>query len=297
MGAESALLDLYPEVWLPRLEGTGIGIDAVKAGGRPLQTRLSEKKEALIHERVMELLTQVQKRVFDTVTPGKVIEFFALGEGTPPKLGVTTGEVVTGFFSFLGLTRLTSEKTVAKAIAAGVEKRVFGYIAGGAPTLGTDGKYQVNPAKVRYDTTIAPDEIDLDSGFILLPHAIPQPEKPTDTGVTVAPGGTHQTGAGGTGPGTDAGAGTPDTPPGGSTATTGRGTSPGADPGALQTSVELSFSADSAQLYSAWQAIANLADLAEKVTVTVKAQQPKGFDKSKLTNGVLEPLHEAGLIK
>ena len=158
--AESALLKLYTEVWLPKKEDSGIGIDPVAVGGRPLQTTLSAKKEALIHERVMELLTQVQKRVFATVTPGKIVEFFALGDGPPPKLGVTTGEVVTGFFSFLGLTRLTSEKIVAKAIATGVEKRIFGYIGGGAPALGADGKYQVTPAKVRFDTQVAEDEID-----------------------------------------------------------------------------------------------------------------------------------------
>ena len=70
----------------------------------------------------MELLTQVQKRVFDTVTPSKIVEFFALGDSKP---GVTTGEVVTGFFSFLGLTRLTSERVVAKAIAAGIDKRIL----------------------------------------------------------------------------------------------------------------------------------------------------------------------------
>jgi hypothetical protein len=134
--AESALLKLYTEVWLPKLNGSGIGIEPVSVGGRPLQTTLNEKKEARIHERVMELLTQVQKRVFDTVTPGKVAEFFKLGEGTPPKLGITTGEIVNGFYSFLGFTRLISEKVVAKAIAAGVEKRVFGYISGGAPRLG-----------------------------------------------------------------------------------------------------------------------------------------------------------------
>jgi len=173
--AESALLKLYTEVWLPKLNGSGIGIEPVSVGGRPLQTTLNEKKEARIHERVMELLTQVQKRVFDTVTPGKVAEFFKLGEGTPPKLGITTGEIVNGFYSFLGFTRLISEKVVAKAIAAGVEKRVFGYISGGAPTLGEDGKYQIALEKVRFDKTVAVDEIDLESGFIMLPRLIPQP--------------------------------------------------------------------------------------------------------------------------
>jgi hypothetical protein len=291
--AESAFLKLYTEVWLPKPDGSGIAIDPVAVGGRPLQTTLSDKKEALIHQRVMELLTQVQKRVFDSVTPAKIVEFFALSDAKP---GITSGEVVTGFFSFLGLTRLTSEKNVAKAIAAGVEKRVFGYTGGGAPPLGTDGKYQVNPAKIRFHTTMAADEIDLESGFIMLPTAIPQAAKPTDTG-TGGPGtgggGTGQTGAGDTGTGTGAGTGTGTTTGGDTTGATGA-TGTGAGP---QTSVELSFSADSAKLYSAWQAMANLAEMAGQVSVTVKAQKSEGFDKSKLTNGVLEPLREADLIQ
>ena len=43
--------------------------------------------------------------------------------------------------------------------------------------------------------------------------------------------------------------------------------------------------------------MANLADLAGKVTVTVHAEAEKGFDKAKLQNGVLEPLREADLIE
>ena len=44
-------------------------------------------------------------------------------------------------------------------------------------------------------------------------------------------------------------------------------------------------------------AIANLADLAGKVNVTVRADSAEGFDKNKLQNGVLEPLRESDLIK
>jgi hypothetical protein len=60
--------------------------------------------------------------------------------------------------------------------------------------------------------------------------------------------------------------------------------------------VELTFEADRNQLYTAWNAIANLADLAGKVKVTIRAESEKGFDKGKLQNGVMEPLSEAGLI-
>jgi len=81
--AESALLKLYVEVWLPRVEDGGLGIEKVAAGGRPLQTTLNEKKMAMIHERVMELLTDVQRRVHGTVTPSKIIELFRLVEFNP----------------------------------------------------------------------------------------------------------------------------------------------------------------------------------------------------------------------
>ena len=43
--------------------------------------------------------------------------------------------------------------------------------------------------------------------------------------------------------------------------------------------------------------MANLAEMAGQVTVTVKAEKADGFDKSKLNNGVLEPLREADLIQ
>ena len=44
-------------------------------------------------------------------------------------------------------------------------------------------------------------------------------------------------------------------------------------------------------------AIANLADLAGKVSLTLRAETEKGFDRSKLQNGVIEPLKEADLIE
>jgi hypothetical protein len=69
------------------------------------------------------------------------------------------------------------------------------------------------------------------------------------------------------------------------------------DASGAQNSVEINFSADRNQLFSAWNAIANLADLAGKVNVTVRADSAAGFDKGKLQNGVLEPLRESDLIK
>ncbi len=66
---------------------------------------------------------------------------------------------------------------------------------------------------------------------------------------------------------------------------------------AAQTSVELKFTADRNELFTAWNAMANLADIAGKVQVTVTAQKADGLDKAKLQNGVIEPLREANLIQ
>jgi hypothetical protein len=70
-------------------------------GGRPLQTTISDKHLAMIFERSMELVTQVQPRVFATLNPVKVFELFKLGEEQPPRLGIRCADVVSSFYSFL----------------------------------------------------------------------------------------------------------------------------------------------------------------------------------------------------
>jgi hypothetical protein len=286
--AESALLKLYTEVWLPRAEEGGIGIEKVAAGGRPLQTTLNDKKRAMIHERIIELIATVQPRVFNTLVPSKIVELFRLGEGTPPALGIGTAEVVDGFYSFLGFTRLITSGVVRKAVARGIEEGHFGYASRPKPGLSAAGKFEVAANKIRFKVTVAEDEIDLDSGFLMLPQSIPQPETPAGPGpVAVQPGGGADISTGGA-----AGAGTI-TPGGGGTPAGPNDTQVKEQP---DTTVELSFSADRNGLFTAWNAIANLADMAGKVALTIRADAENGFDKAKLQNGVLEPLREANLI-
>jgi len=277
--AESALLRLYMEVWLPRAEAGGIVIDTVAVGGRPLQTTLNDKKEAAVHERIMELITVVNKRVFSSVAPTKIVELFKLGEGEPPRLGIRLSEVVEGFYSFLGFTRLTSQDVVRKAIARGAREGIVGYCSGAAPELGDDGKFKVALERVRLGIGVADDEIDLDTGFIMLPQAVPQAAPVTPPG-PVPPG---------PGPGP--------TPPGPGPVPPGP-TPPGPTPPVeTEKVVQISFSADRNALFTAWNAAANLADMAGKVNVTLRAESAVGFDKSKLQNGVMEPLREADLIE
>jgi len=272
-GAESAFGKLYSEVWLPKLEQGGIAFEIITVGGRPLQTTVNSHHQAMIFERTMELLTQVQPRVFSKLNPVKIVELFRLGEEQPPKLGIRCSEIVSGFYSFLGFTRLTSKEIVQSAIARGVHDGVFGYYNGTVPTLDQYGRYQVARNKVRFEVPVASDEVDLESGFIILPQAIPQ-----DVVLQTATGQPSAGPAPTSGPSTPQGPSSTPQPP-------------------TEKCVQLEFSANRDQLFTAWNAISNLAEMAGTVAVSVHAESQEGFDKGKLQNGVLEPLREADLIE
>jgi len=86
---------------------------------------MNEKKEARVHDRGLELIVQVKKGVWDSLSRVKIFELFKLGEGAPPILGIRTSDIVSGFYSFLGFTRLTSDTVIRRAIARGVKECVF----------------------------------------------------------------------------------------------------------------------------------------------------------------------------
>jgi hypothetical protein len=273
--AESAFLKLYTEIWLPQAANGSIAIEKIGVGGRPLQATLNEKRRAMIHQRIIELITTVQPRVFGTVTPSKIADLFKLGQGDPPKLGIRTANIVAGFYSFVGYPRLTSEAVIRRAIAEGIEKGIFGYTTG-APNYGEDGRYQIDRSKVAYDQKLAEDEVDLQSGFLMLPAALP-----LATPLPAGPAPQPPPGSRSAGPGLDPQPG---------------GAGDGPQPPSVQTTVELAFSADRNQLFTAWNALANLADLAGTISVTVRATAEAGFNRMRLENGVLEPLRETKLI-
>jgi hypothetical protein len=87
----------------------------------------------------MELLEDLQRRVFTTVSPSKIIELFKLGEGSPQTLGIGTADVVDGFYSFLGFPRLIHSGVVKKALSLGIREGYFGYYSGSITASGNDG--------------------------------------------------------------------------------------------------------------------------------------------------------------
>ena len=329
--AESALLKLYAEVWLPAPGDGALKLEVVGLGGRPLQTTLDEKKRARIHERLTELLETVQRKVFGSVAPGRIVELYRLGgagsdggpagemadapgrsgvggdggsagetadapcspgagsevdrrEGRARVPGIPTDKVVAGFFSFLGFPRLGDADAVRAAIARGVETGLFAYTTG-RPDRGDEGRYRLDRSRIAFERTVAEDEIDLDSGFLIAPTALPRPDEFVPEPVPVGGGDSD-----------DSDYST--TPGGGASAT--REKSDDAEKvtpaGEGASDVTISFEADRNALYNAWNALANLADAAGKVSVRVQATSETGLDKAKIENGVLEPLRELGLI-
>jgi len=278
--AESCFRELYSAVWLPRVDDGGtIDIERVERGGRPLQA-------TGIHERIMELLTGLgTPRVYGSVTPRKIAERVKLGEplspGEPPLLGVRTSEVLESFFRDLVPPRLESADVVRNAIVRGVAEGVFAYTSGLQPALGPDGKFQISRDRIVLGRKLAEDEVDLESGFIMVPTAVPEaagppgPVQPASEApippqeVPVTPEAPHEA----------------TNPP------------PGTSVGGRQKSVRIKFKATREQIFKAFPAVANLADKSDegKVQVSVEASSAEGFDPVWLRNAVDEPLDEADI--
>ncbi|MFH1009850.1 MAG: DUF499 domain-containing protein [bacterium] len=275
--SDSAFKDLYTAVWLPRMEEDADGqrkegIERVDKATRTLQA-------TEINKRVMELLTVAGvQRLYPTVTPRKLTERVKLGESTAEgeslRLGVRVSDIVDAFYSFLEPPRLESAGAIRKAIVKGVQEGMFGYTSGLVPALGADGKFAVNPDKVVMGRSIDEDEVDFDSGFLMVPSAIPLPEpKPPIVGTP------------------------PVEPPVAPVPTVGAIPPQPPDKPRLDRHpyVRIRFRADREQVFKVFKAVANLADKSDegKVTVCVEGKSSAGYDSSWLRNAVEEPLDEA----
>ncbi|MDH7515655.1 MAG: DUF499 domain-containing protein [Bacteroidota bacterium] len=272
--AESCFRELYTAVWLPRVQDGELEIEKVERGGRPLQA-------TGVHERIMELLTSFgTPRVYGSVMPRKIAERVRLGEsfieGEPPLVGMKTSDVLESFFRDIAPPRLESAAVLRKGIAQGIANGVFAYTYIGAsselPTLGPDGKYQVNREKVIFQRSIPEDEIDFEAGFLLTPSAVP-----IDS--------TEQT----IGPSDD------------DDKTTGQGGNSGGTPFTVtpggKKRIVLTFEATRGQVFKAFTAVANLADMSNgaKVRIRIEGSSSTDYDPLRLRNAVYEPLDEADI--
>ncbi len=278
--AEACFRDLYTAVWLPRVQDGEIELEKVERGGRPLQA-------TGVHQRIMELLTSVgTPRIHGLVTPQKIVERVGLGKclrkGEPPLMGIRVSDVLESFFRDIAPPRLESASVLRKGIARGVSERVFAYVSGENPVLGPDRKYQINLDKVVFGKAIPEDEIDFDSGFLMLPEAIPEVSPNPPQGGSPSGSGEDlpkrvNDNGNGNGPGTGSGSGT--------------------GMAGQKKQIALTFEATKAQVYKSFNAIANLAEKSDgaRIRIRVEGTSSSGFDPSWLRNAVYEPLDEADI--
>jgi len=271
---ESSIRNLYQSVWLPVMLAGKLDIEQVTMAGRPLAAHG-------IHERLMELLMKVSPpRVFTTVTADKIVELMCLGVGESASLAVSLAQIVESFYSVPGFPRLESEAALRKAIADGVEAGIFGYV-GRTGEIETDrlregGEYFVSPKQVRIGARPPETQIDMSTGLIVLPEAI-EPESLTEVtehGDSGAAQTAISTGSGDTG-------------------TILLDTTTDQTVSQLQTKIHLSMQVNRQQIYATTNALANLAQQAGSIRITVDAHKLDGFDQNWLQNAVLEPLDEA----
>src|SRR5581483_3971172 len=236
---------------------------------------------------VMELLTSAgTPKVHSSVTPRKIVERLRLGEasapGEAPRLGVKVADILEAFFAFLEPPRLDSAAALRKAIVRGVADSVFAYTSGYMPTLGPDGRYQLPRDKVTFGRTLSDDEIDFDSGFLIMPSAIPEPTAPISAPEPPHPAVNDGPVAGGP---VSPSPLSPESPP--------------IAPSTPQTNrtVRLSFAVTRDQVFKAFPAIANLAEKSDggKIVIHIEASSQQGFDPAWLRNAVEEPLDEADI--
>jgi len=79
---EAAIRDLYQSVWLPVMTEGKLDIERATMAGHPLASHG-------IHERLMELLTQVSPpKVFATITADKIVRTSPFSSGTSQQSGM-----------------------------------------------------------------------------------------------------------------------------------------------------------------------------------------------------------------
>ena len=149
------------------------------------------------------------------------------------------------------------------SLREGIGESAFAYTTG-TPTVGADGKYQVNLAKVVFGRAMSEDEVDLDAGLLIVPSAASKcgsrqrqrrrrlerkrpPGTPTTTTIGPGPGGSK---------------------PGGATS--------------ARTHVRVTMTANRDEVFKAFKALANLSEKSDggKISLVAEGQASEGYDSN-----------------
>ena len=245
---DSSLRNLYPEVWLLRMEDGRFTLDKEQIGGRALESDN-------IHDRLMELLVRVRKRVFDILMPNRIAELM--------KEGLEISSITEGFFSSLDFPRVTSVEVIKQAISKGVQREIFGLTAKEKVRI-IDDKPLVVKDQVIIGREVPQEEIDVSSGYLVSPTIIPE-EKGAEVEAVL-------------------GAEKAEEPVKEEVQKQGK---------VFQLTYNLRINRQ--QLYKCFNAFGNLAEKAGEISLKVEAELEEGVDPLWIRNAVEEPMEEASV--
>ena len=255
---ESSFKNLYASVWLVKADNGKLTLEKLEIGGRPIQAQN-------IHERLIEFLTRIQRKIFDTIRPRKIIELMRLGE--EGKMWLSTQEIKDAFFSYIGFPRLIDEVVIRKAICEGIQEGLFGYVGNKNKINFVEGKIEVPKQWLRYKERVFDDEIDLSSGLIVLPEVLPVEVESQPVG-PIRP--------------------TPQPGPGGE-----EGGREGPSPVPKITKIKWKLRVDRAKLFKIFNALGNLAEKCQEMNLTIEAEPKEEINPNWLRNAVREPIEES----
>lgn len=259
-GFESGLRSLYASVWLLKMDEGKASLEKLEIGGRPL-------KAQGMHERIKELLIDIHGKLFESVRPSKLLSLMKMGSGEGEFQALDTSTVLDAFFSNPGFpVRITGKSVLVESITEGIADGLFAY-ALKSRVKEEGGKYWVSSKNCILRRTVVVDEIDLDSGVILLPEYVTsEPGQPPVE---------------------------PPQPP----SEPGPGYPPPPAPGRPVESVTIEMTLTKAMLFKTFNILGLLADKAgdNKIRVTVEGTNLSGVDPTWIRNAITEPLSEANI--
>jgi hypothetical protein len=233
-----------------------------------------------LHGKVVEATSH---RVFATVTVDKLMSLVGLGSDRP---AVLVSDLVDGFFSYFDFTKLNAAAAIADAISRGVMEGRLGYAAGVEIT--DLGVRVSNPDLVRLGTMLPAGDIELGAGAAVVTRELaaslsvrtPPGDGPEGVGVGVEEGPVILV----RGPGGGESEASPVVPPA---------------PGERVKQLVLRAQVSQDQWFPLQRAMSSLREQAASMNITLEVTADggeSGLDPARLRNGVLEPLHEAGVV-
>lgn len=245
---DSSLKELYPNVWLLKLEEGKFSVEEVKTGGRALKATTTQ-------ERLVELL-QMRGKVFDVLTPRKLMELTKMEQGLEIK------QIVETFFSSPEFPRVSDESVIKKAISRGVKEGLFGLTSKDKVQFIDDKPVTVRD-KLIIDKEVPEDEIDVSSGYLVLPQVVSKEakeeisggEKPEEEEIKEEKGEKKE----------------------------------------KIFHLAYNLKVNCQQLFKCFKALGNLAEKSGELSLRVEANLKEGADPNWVRNAVEEPMEEVGV--